>query len=129
MPEWVFPISPVAASRPRVGRHGGYFVGPYKKFREECRDLVPMVLGPDFSPYDSPLYVDLECFVTRPKTTKLDMPRGDIDNYQKAIFDAMNNLLWSDDKLIQAVYATKQWSDKPEGYFVLGVNYAEEYEI
>jgi Holliday junction resolvase RusA-like endonuclease len=88
-----------------------------------------MVLGPDFSAYDRPLYVDLECYITKPKTTKLTMPRGDIDNYQKAVFDAMNDNLWTDDKLIQAVYAVKQWSDRPQGYFVIGVNYAEEYEI
>jgi|TARA_R100001530_G_scaffold100170_1_gene69595 Holliday junction resolvase RusA-like endonuclease len=128
--EWVFPISPVAASRPRVSRHGAYFAGPYKKFREECWDLVPMVLGPDFSPFDKGLYVDVELYVTRPKTTKLDTPRPDIDNYQKAVFDALNGFLWTDDKLIEAVYAVKQWAAKDmPGYFVVGVNYADEYDL
>ena len=126
--EWVFPISPVAASRPRVARHGAYFAGPYKKFREECRDLVPMVLGPDFQPYDRALYIDVELYVTRPKTTKLDMPRPDIDNYQKAVFDALNEHLWSDDRVIQSVYAIKQWANEGEdGYFIVGVNYAEDF--
>ena len=128
--EWVFPIDPVAASRPRVSRHGAYFVGPYKKFRQECRDLVPMVLGPDFRPYTERLYVDLELYITLPKTTKLDMPRPDIDNYQKSIFDAMNDYLWEDDRQIEAVYAVKQWAPEgTPGYFVVGVNYADEYDL
>jgi Holliday junction resolvase RusA-like endonuclease len=128
--EWVFPISPVAASRPRVARHGAYFAGPYKKFREECRDLVPMVLGPDFQPYRQGLHVDVELYPTRPKTTKLDIPRPDIDNYLKAVFDALNGHLWDDDRLIEAVYAVKQWAPEgTPGYFVVGANYANEYDL
>jgi Holliday junction resolvase RusA-like endonuclease len=125
--EWVFPISPVAASRPRVARHGAYFAGPYKKFREECQDLVPMVLGPDFSPFERGLWIDVELYPTRPKTTKLHTPRPDIDNYLKSIFDILNGHLWVDDKIIESIYATKQWAPKDTpGYFIVGVNYAEE---
>ena len=66
----------------------------------------------------------------RPKTTKLDIPRPDIDNYLKSVFDALNEHLWSDDRVIQAVYAIKQWANEGEdGYFTVGVNYAEEYEL
>ena len=128
--EWVFPISPVAASRPRVARHGAYFAGPYKKFREECQDLVPMVLGPDFSPFERGLWIDVELYPTRPKTTKLHTPRPDIDNYLKSIFDILNGHLWVDDRIIESIYATKQWAPKDTpGYFVVGVNYADEYHV
>ena len=123
MPEWVFPISPVAASRPRVSRHGAYFAGPYKIFRSECVDVIEFVLGPDFQPYEQPIKVDVELFIRRPKTTKLVMPKADIDNFLKAVFDSLNKKLWVDDNIIQSVYATKQWAEVGEdGYFTVGVD-------
>tara|TARA_R100000995_G_C3457836_1_gene111514 strand:- start:84 stop:458 length:375 start_codon:yes stop_codon:yes gene_type:complete len=121
--EWQFPISPVAASRPRVSKHGAYFAGPYKKFRQEMIELVPMLLGESFVPLIGSLEVDLELYVTRPKKTKLVAPRADIDNYIKAVFDCFNKKLWEDDTQILKVYATKQWTNpKQQGYFVIGVN-------
>jgi Holliday junction resolvase RusA-like endonuclease len=121
--EWTFPISPIAASRPRVSRHGAYFAGPYKEFRKTMQELVPEVIGDGFFPYDIPLSVDVEIYVGRPKKTKLSAPRADIDNYLKAIFDSLNGWLWEDDKLIHEVYATKQWACAGEqGYFTIGVS-------
>ena len=105
--EWTFPISPVAASRPRVSKHGAYFTGPYKKFRTDMINLVPEVIGDGFLPLDYPLSVDVELYVKRPKKTKLLSPRADIDNYLKAVFDSLNGSLWEDDKQIQTVYAIK----------------------
>jgi Holliday junction resolvase RusA-like endonuclease len=122
MNEWIFPISPIAASRPRLSKHGAYYTGPYKRFREECAECVYKVLGADFEPLDTPLSVDLELYITRPKTTKLTQPKADIDNFVKAIFDVMNKRLWVDDTLVRAMYATKQWASLGEpGYFTLGV--------
>ena len=123
MPEWLFPISPVAASRPRVSRHGAYFAGPYKNFRTECAEVISMVLGNSFEPYDEPLKVDVEIFVKQPKKTKLLAPKADIDNYLKAIFDALNGKLWRDDTLIHEVYSIKSWAEKGnDGYFTVGID-------
>ena len=123
MPEWLFPISPVAASRPRVSRHGAYFAGPYKNFRSECAEVISMVLGNSFEPYDEPIKVDVEIFVKQPKKTKLLAPKADIDNYLKAIFDCLNGKLWRDDTIIHEVYAIKSWADKEsDGYFTVGVD-------
>jgi Holliday junction resolvase RusA-like endonuclease len=125
--EWTFPISPVAASRPRVSRHGAYFAGPYKRFREEMIELVPTVIGESFNPYTEPLRVDLEFYVTRPKKTKLEAPRADIDNFLKAVLDSLNTWVWEDDTQIREVYATKQWASPDEdGYFVLGIDKIKE---
>tara|TARA_R110000824_G_scaffold319823_1_gene506805 strand:+ start:136 stop:537 length:402 start_codon:yes stop_codon:yes gene_type:complete len=122
--EWTFPISPVAASRPRVSKHGAYFTGPYKKFRTDMINLVPEVIGDGFLPLDYPLSVDVELYVKRPKKTKLLSPRADIDNYLKAVFDSLNGSLWEDDKQIQTVYAIKQWAPSIDdvGWFSIGVN-------
>jgi len=122
MPEWVFPISPIAASRPRISKHGAYFAGPYKQFRKDMIDLVPEILG-DMEPFEGPLKVDVELYVTRPKKTKLIGPKADIDNYLKSILDSMNNYLWVDDTQIIEIFATKQWTPKNEiGYFTIGVD-------
>ena len=119
--EFTFPISPVAASRPRVSSHGAYFTGPYKKFKLDMINVAEEVLG-DFEPIDQIMHVDLELYVTRPKTTKLIQPKPDIDNYVKAIFDSLNGKLWVDDTLIKSVYASKQWASPDEpGYFTLGI--------
>ena len=123
MGEWTFPISPIAASRPRVSRHGAYFKGPYKTFRQEMVELVPEILGTSFTPLTKELSVDLELYIKRPKVTKLTNPRADIDNFCKAVFDSLNGYLWEDDKQIIKLYATKSWAGKgEEGYFVLGVD-------
>jgi len=124
--EWNFPISPVSASRPRVSKHGAYFAGAYKEYRKVMQELVHKVLG-DFVPIPYPLSVDVELYIKRPKTTKLDAPRADIDNYLKAVFDSMNDKLWEDDTQIRQVYATKQWAQPDEdGYFILGISRWED---
>lgn len=122
MSNWLFPISPVAASRPRVSRHGAYFAGPYKKFRTEMADLVPTVLG-DFEPVICPLAVSLEFFIAQPKQTKLAAPKADIDNYIKSVLDSLNGFIWEDDFQIWSVYAIKQWAPKGEdGYFTVEIS-------
>lgn len=115
-----FDICPVAASRPRVSKFGhAYFSGPYKAFKERCTGIVPSVLGAGFTPVPGRLRVNVECVVTRPKTTKLMTPRGDVDNFAKACLDALNDRLWEDDKQIEHLTISKRWHDEPgvEGYF------------
>jgi len=121
--EWKFDISPVAASRPRVGKWGAYYSGPYKDFREEASAKVYEVIGTDTNLLSGPLCVTLELYVKRPKKTDRSHPRADLDNYTKAVFDVMNGKLWEDDSQIISMYVTKEWAEKgSDGYFVLGVN-------
>ena len=124
MIEWTFPINPTAASRARVSFKGGhgYFIGPYKRFRDEMKDLVPSTIG-DWVPLAGPISVTVEFVAQRPKTTKLNSPRGDIDNYMKAIFDALNERAWVDDKQICICHARKAWTasnDEP-GYIKVSI--------
>mgnify|MGYP003639171760 CR=1 FL=1 len=129
MAEWLFPISPIAASRPRVSKHGAYFTGAYKKFRKEMIELVPAILGDGFIPFDKQLKVDVEFYIKQPAKTKLASPRADIDNFLKACFDSFNGWLWEDDRQIIQVYATKEWAPKDSlGYFVIGVEEIERIQ-
>jgi len=51
------------------------------------------------------------------------MPKADVDNFLKAVFDVLNKKLWIDDTIIQTVYATKQWAEEDSlGYFTVGVD-------
>jgi len=119
--KWKFPISPVAASRPRVSKWGTYYTGTYKEFREQARPIITAVLD-GLSPTDKDLKVYVKLCVEKPKSTKLDYPRPDIDNYLKSIFDLMNGHLWLDDRQIVYVQATKEWS-KGSGYFIVEIEY------
>ena len=115
-----FPLCPVAASRPRVSSRGhAYFTGPYKAFKEKATGIVPSVLGAGFEPVLGRLRVTVECVVTRPKTTKLVSPRGDVDNFAKACLDTLNDRLWGDDAQIDELIISKQWMDEhgDEGYY------------
>jgi Holliday junction resolvase RusA-like endonuclease len=122
MRSYRFPINPVAASRPRVSKFGAYFTGPYKKFRSAAAIIINRVLGRNFTPMSGKLAVDIKCFVTRPKTTKLEYPKADVDNYSKAILDSLNGKLWDDDSQITALFISKQWADSgEEGYFIVDI--------
>ena len=122
MMEYKFPVNPVAASRPRVGKFGAYFTGPYKRFRQAAALVINQVLGRNFTPMTGKLAVDIECFVTKPRTSKLEYPRPDVDNYSKGILDSLNAKLWEDDSQIAALYIHKQWAEVgEEGYFVVSV--------
>lgn len=120
--EWRFNISPVAASRPRVGKWGAYYSGPYKDFRERASVVVYSVLGTERELIATPISLTLELYVTKPKSTIKKYPRADIDNYTKAIFDILNGKLWVDDEQVIQMEVTKRWAEKnSEGYFILKI--------
>jgi Holliday junction resolvase RusA-like endonuclease len=122
MRSYRFPINPVAASRPRVSKFGAYFTGPYKRFRSAAAIVINRILGRNFTPMSGKLAVDIKCYVTRPKSTKLEYPRADVDNYSKAILDSLNGKLWDDDSQIIALFISKQWANPDEeGYFVVEI--------
>jgi Holliday junction resolvase RusA-like endonuclease len=124
MIEFTFPVSPVAASRPRVGRHGSYYTGAYKRFREEATKVANRILK-NFNPLEGELNVDIKCYCTRPKSTKLAYPRSDADNLAKAVMDIMNKKLWVDDSQIIGMYVSKEWAPpEKEGYFIVAVDKA-----
>lgn len=120
-----FDINPVAASRPRVTRAGHtYYSGPYKTFRKDMELILEERFG-DFDPQAAPLTVEVNCFVTKPKNTKLWTPRADVDNYAKAILDSFNGKFWEDDKQITHLTVTKSWTESHEhlGYFDIKFDY------
>lgn len=99
------PIAPVPASRPRVTRWGTYYLKKYKAYREEAEKVIP-----NFEhPLQGALTVSATFFCHRPKTTKRFYPRGDIDNFEKAVFDALTQKgFWEDDDQITTTDGVKK---------------------
>ena len=71
---------------------------------------------------DKRLNVNVECVVKKPKTSILDVPRGDVDNYAKGVLDAMNGVLWDDDDQIVKLTVSKRFTEQnEEGHILLEV--------
>lgn len=105
----VLQVDPVPASRPRVTRNGiTYYAEPYRSFKNEVPKVITAVWDDD--PIVADVKVTIRCFVKRPKTTKLTVPRPDVDNFAKAVLDAMNGIVLADDRQVVELVATKAWA-------------------
>jgi Holliday junction resolvase RusA-like endonuclease len=104
-------LAPVPASRPRTTKFGTYYTGPYKRWRKDADEAIPEA----GVPFEGNLNVTLDLVCHKPKTTKRDCPRGDIDNYIKAVLDALTKKgYWNDDDQIIHIYAHKRWPEPQE---------------
>lgn len=66
--------------------------------------------------------MSLQMNVKKPKTTKFDYPKWDVDNGIKACLDCLNKKLWVDDSQIISIDASKRWAeDGKEGHFIVSV--------
>lgn len=117
---YTFKIQPVPASRPRVTRWGTHYGKTYKAFRLAFKAmLIARRLKP---PRMGKLEVWCDFYVQKARTSKLSIPRGDLDNYVKALWDGCNGKVWGDDKQIVECHATKQFTqNRSPGYIELQV--------
>lgn len=113
MPKWSFDLHPSPASRPKVSRYGTYYGKNYTKFRRQAEIEIPKVIK-NHTPYslDTPLIVIATSYVNQPPTSERDWPRGDVDNYAKAILDSCNGVVWEDDDSILLLVTSKAWSEQ-----------------
>ena len=107
------PVNPVPASRPRVTRWGCYYGKRHSACRAELCSLLDTMRDNESLPsiLCGRLTLWVLFSVKKPKTTKLDLPRGDIDNYIKLLLDACNERLWKDDVQVEVISARKEWAD------------------
>ena len=75
---------------------------------------------------EQPIECLIEVVAKRPKTSKRDYPRGDVDNFAKGPLDSMtsNGFFWNDDDQIIALAVTKRYAepDEPVG---INITYVE----
>lgn len=119
-------ITPVAKGRPRFTREGRAYTP--KKTKEFEKDLKRLLLEKVTRPYVEglALSVTIEFMLPRPKTVKREYPivKPDLDNYIKAVFDAMNGVVWHDDSQVVEVVARKEYAESDPSIRVIIAKYA-----
>ena len=105
-------VDPVAKGRPRISRQGHAFT-PHKTRAFEREIQLLMRSKYSGAAIDYPISVSVVFHLKKPKSVKRPHPsvKPDLDNLTKAILDAGNGILWSDDALICELNIEKKYSD------------------
>jgi Holliday junction resolvase RusA-like endonuclease len=110
-------IAAMPTPRPRfraIPVRGKTIVNTYypKEYQEHVKHLKALLSEKlaDHVCISTPVCVDIDVTLTKPKTTKLHAPKPDVDNYAKGILDALTQIgAWDDDTLVVELRVTKQW--------------------
>ena len=111
------PSEIMPAPRPRAAAFGGrarvYHPKKYTDYQKELTRTIKE-LAPEGTHFDRgvPVSLNVTMFIPRPPTSKLIMPRGDIDNYAKPIIDALTKAgVLDDDTQVVDLAAQKYFTD------------------
>lgn len=104
-----FPIEPKPTPRPRLSKFGHAYAS--KDYRTYLDDLAAKAREqwPGLA-LVGPLAVTIMVLCRRPKTSKLDAPKPDWDNYAKGVCDAMNKIVYEDDTQVVDAFVQKRWA-------------------
>ena len=114
-------IAPVPKGRPRFrilkGRNYPivYTDSATATFESAIKLLTKSQLDKGFQPFICAISVSINFEIVRPKSVDRDFPtvKPDLDNYTKAVLDALNTLIWKDDAQICSLKVAKSYSIKP----------------
>lgn len=71
---------------------------------------------------EGPVRVHIEVYIQKPKTSKLQYPKPDVDNYAKSIMDAVTDseAVWEDDCQVKELIIKKDWAgeDNEPGFII-----------
>lgn len=107
---------PVAKARPRTGRFGIYTPQKTKQF-EQIVALKFKSKYPNHKLIDYPISLEIVFYYPPPKHWSQEKKyslcckatKPDIDNLIKSVLDGMNNVVYTDDKLIYKITASKYY--------------------
>ncbi len=113
-------MKPFSKQRPRVTRNGTYM---NKGYIESKKLLKSLILASSYRNIDlkgKPLHIELVFCFKIPKSWTKKMKANpdnkrivqDIDNLTGGVFDALNGVLWNDDRDIVSVCAKKQYCEE-----------------
>ena len=115
------PGKPIPQTRARISKN--FMYDPLFNVKKNLRTIVKEQLPSDFKPFLEPIEVEVTFSMPLPKAwpkykkeliregTEIPYPSsGDIDNLLKMPFDALNGIVWEDDRLIWKVSAKKVWA-------------------
>lgn len=118
------PTRPVPKARPRLHAKLDYktfnvrkFVYTPKKTRDAEDEIKQVARLFCKIKATTPVSVAMVFTYKTPKSTVLQVPRGDIDNLVKTVLDALNGIAYDDDTLVFSISAKKQF-DERDGIFV-----------
>jgi Holliday junction resolvase RusA-like endonuclease len=110
-----------------VTRWGVYYGKKYTQWRKDAEKYLldnPPTVTQQFT---QAVELQLNHVVVKPRTSKLEYPRPDIDNYDKAAMDAITSYtdIWTDDCLVRKKLSHKQFAktDTPQGTYITINNY------
>lgn len=126
-------VPPKAANRPRFRCQPGFkapraYSDPnYRRWMNEAIDRI-RDQWPWEGKFTGPVSVYVVHAVERPKNTKLEFPAPDVDNYAKAVLDALtqSRVVWDDDTQVVSLVTRKTWTDVPGGAVVIQIQPYEE---
>jgi len=117
--ELFIPVKPVSASRPRVTRYGSYYSDSYMAYRKETHSFLQSI-AKNYPIKGKTLFaVHCEFICYKPsKPSNPKCPRYDIDNMEKAIYDAITHakMIWHDDIQIVRNVNSKRYQEDGEEY-------------
>lgn len=107
-------VEPVPASRPRVSKWGTYYAATYKNWLKAA-GLAVAKWNPG-RVARGPLVLVMEVVCTKARTSKLEFPRGDIDNFAKGPLDVItkSEKVWHDDNQVVGLIAFKRFAEPGE---------------
>jgi len=112
---------PVPKDRPKhffaKGKMWGYTTKKTREAEAALRLQIVQQLPKNFAPLNCPLKLEARFLLTKPKSNKLIFPaiRPDLDNLLKTAMDAMNKVVFTDDKLICHIETSKEYA-QAEGF-------------
>ncbi|MBC1935211.1 RusA family crossover junction endodeoxyribonuclease [Listeria grandensis] len=131
--EFDIPLEPVAQGRPRFATRGkfttAYDPPKSKKYKDTIKQMIKSTTPPKM--LEGPLFVELTFYRNIPKSfskkeraaalagTMLPTQKPDVDNYAKAILDAISGYFFHDDNQISDLVCRKRYSDNPRTHVVL----------
>jgi Holliday junction resolvase RusA-like endonuclease len=123
--EFVIPGAPVGKGRPRSTRSGRHYTPEATRAYEALVARCALVARGQAKPFSEPVSLWLTAYVPIPASwskAKQSQARSgelrpssrpDLDNVLKAVADAMNGIVYTDDALVVALTATKYYSEQP----------------
>jgi Holliday junction resolvase RusA-like endonuclease len=118
--EFEFKGNPIAATRPRVGKHGTYNVGDYAKYKEDLSFAISATALRHSWHLSDKLPITGK-LALRVRYYRSDKRRVDIDNLVKCTMDALQQSgLIQNDSDIQELHAMKLYDkENPRVWFEL----------
>ena len=109
---------PVPKSRPRVVTKGKMRFAYTPKRVRDWEDIIREEAKKHFErPFDGPVVVSLIFLMPRPKSRRLEYwvaTTPDLDNLEKSVLDALNEVAYMDDRLVVVKSSSKRYVQKEE---------------